>query len=39
MTETITLWINGQARDVSSPTDTPLLLVLRNDLGMTGARF
>lgn len=39
MTETTTLWINGEAREVSSPTDTPLLLVLRNDLGMTGARY
>jgi nicotinate dehydrogenase subunit A len=39
MTDTFTLQINGAARQVSASADTPLLSVLRNDLGMTGARF
>src|SRR5262245_27571912 len=37
---TITLQVNGAARtvEVSDP-DTPLLYLLRNDLGLTGAKF
>jgi isoquinoline 1-oxidoreductase alpha subunit len=34
-----TVQINGQARSVSSPEDTPLLWVLRDELGMTGTKF
>jgi isoquinoline 1-oxidoreductase subunit alpha len=34
-----TIQINGQARLVNSPEDTPLLWVLRDELGMTGAKF
>ena len=36
--ETLTLTINGTARQVRAEPDTPLLLVLRNELGLTGAR-
>jgi nicotinate dehydrogenase subunit A len=37
---TITLQVNGAARtiEISDP-DTPLLYVLRNDLGLTGTKF
>ncbi len=31
--------INGERRSVSAAPDTPLLYVLRNDLGLTGSRF
>ena len=31
--------INGQRRRVDAAPDTPLLYVLRNDLGLTGSRF
>jgi isoquinoline 1-oxidoreductase alpha subunit len=34
-----TIQINGQTHSVSSPEDTPLLWVLRDELGMTGAKF
>jgi isoquinoline 1-oxidoreductase alpha subunit len=34
-----TVQINGQARSVSAPEDTPLLWVLRDELGMTGTKF
>ena len=34
-----TLQINGQAREIASPADTPLLWVLRDELGMTGTKF
>jgi len=35
----ISLTINGQARDVDAPPDTPLLWVLRDLLGLTGTKF
>lgn len=31
--------INGQTRAVESPPDTPVLWVLRDELGMTGTKF
>ena len=31
--------VNGAEREVSAAPDTPLLYVLRNDLGLTGTRF
>ncbi|AZG08211.1 (2Fe-2S)-binding protein [Pigmentiphaga sp. H8] len=33
------LQINGQARDVDVPGETPLLWTLRDELGMTGTKF
>ena len=33
------LQINGQEHDVSSPPDTPLLWVLRDELGLTGTKY
>ena len=33
------LWINGGSRPVQSPVETPLLWVLRDELGMTGTKF
>jgi nicotinate dehydrogenase subunit A len=33
------LEVNGERRSVSAPPDTPLLYVLRNDLGLVGSRF
>ena len=33
------LHINGAAREVDAAPDTPLLYVLRNDLGLVGSRF
>lgn len=35
----ITLTVNGQARQVEAEADTPLLWVLRDELGLTGTRF
>ena len=35
----ITLRINGADLEVGSPPDTPLLYVLRNELGLTGPKF
>ena len=35
----ITLTVNGQPRQVSAEGDTPLLWVLRDELGLTGTRF
>ena len=35
----ITLTVNGSARQVQTTDDTPLLYVLRNDLGLTGPQF
>jgi nicotinate dehydrogenase subunit A len=35
----IKLHVNGQPSQVSASADTPLLYVLRNDLGLTGPRF
>ncbi|EGI78137.1 (2Fe-2S)-binding protein [Hylemonella gracilis] len=34
-----TITINGKARSVSSAAETPLLWVLRDELGMTGTKF
>lgn len=31
--------VNGERRDVAAAPDTPLLYVLRNDLGLPGTRF
>ena len=39
MTETVSLRVNGAAVDVAAPPNTPLLYVLRNDLGLRGTRF
>ena len=33
------LTINGKPHDVNAPPDTPLLWVLRDELGMTGTKF
>ena len=33
------LSVNGQARIVESPADTPLLWVLRDELGLTGTKY
>lgn len=33
------LIVNGQAREVDAAPDTPLLWVLREDLGLTGAKY
>jgi nicotinate dehydrogenase subunit A len=33
------LEVNGERRNVSAAPDTPLLYVLRNDLGLVGSRF
>jgi len=35
----IRLTVNGQQRDVTVDPETPLLYVLRNDLGLTGTKF
>ena len=35
----ITLLVNGRRREVGADPDTPLLYVLRNDLGLRGPRF
>jgi nicotinate dehydrogenase subunit A len=35
----LTIQVNGQALDVQSTPDTPLLYVLRNELGLHGPRF
>jgi len=35
----VTMKINGKVRPVSAPADTPLLWVLRDELGMTGTKF
>ena len=34
-----TLTVNGEPRQVQAPPDTPLLHVLRNQLGLKGSRF
>ncbi|NWA43871.1 (2Fe-2S)-binding protein [Pseudomonas reactans] len=36
---TVTLEVNGQKNDVSAMADTPLLLVLRNDLQLNGPKY
>lgn len=38
-TRTFTLQVNGQDRTVHAQDNTPLLYVLRNDLGLKGTRF
>jgi nicotinate dehydrogenase subunit A len=35
----VDIQINGERRSVSAAPDTPLLYVLRNDLGLVGSRF
>ena len=35
----IRLIVNGQSREVAADPETPLLYVLRNDLGLTGTKF
>jgi nicotinate dehydrogenase subunit A len=37
--ETFTVQVNGGRHEVTCPRDTPLLYVLRNDLGLMGPRF
>lgn len=37
--ETLTLTVNGEARDVTCDPATPLLYILRNDLDLTGAKL
>lgn len=39
MTESFPLTVNGERVRVDAEPDTPLLSVLRNDLGLTGPRF
>jgi nicotinate dehydrogenase subunit A len=39
MTQTITLNVNGSAREVAAAEDAPLLYALRNDLNLKGTRF
>jgi nicotinate dehydrogenase subunit A len=36
---TITLKVNGQAHTVTAEPDTPLLYILRNDIGLSGPKF
>jgi isoquinoline 1-oxidoreductase alpha subunit len=35
----VNLTINGQTRRIAAPADTPLLWVLRDELGLTGTKF
>ena len=35
----VTVTVNGVRRELSAPTDTPLLYVLRNDLDLSGPQF
>jgi nicotinate dehydrogenase subunit A len=35
----VKLEVNGKSREVAAAPDTPLLYVLRNDLGLAGTRF
>ena len=35
----ITLNVNGQSRDVDADPDTPLLWIVREDLGLTGTKY
>jgi nicotinate dehydrogenase subunit A len=39
MAETFELVVNGKARQVEAAADTPLIHVLRNQLGLTGTRY
>ena len=36
---TVRLIVNGEAHEISAAPETPLLYVLRNDLGLTGPKF
>lgn len=36
---TLMLQVNGKAREVQADAETPLLYVLRNDLGLVGTRY
>ena len=37
--ETLSLWVNGHRHELKVDPTTPLLYILRNDLGLTGAKF
>lgn len=39
MADTFSLQVNGMRHDVECEPDTPLLYVLRNDIGLTAAKF
>jgi nicotinate dehydrogenase subunit A len=39
VTDRFKLSVNGAAVEIEAPADTPLLYVLRNDLGLKGTRF
>jgi len=39
MAERFTLRVNGRASEVAAEPNTPLLYILRNDLGLKGTRF
>lgn len=39
MSDSLTLTVNGQSHPIRSGPSTPLLTVLRNELGLTAARF
>ncbi len=39
MTELVRLRVNGRVHEVRAEPDTPLLYILRNDLGLTAAKF
>ena len=39
MAETLRIRVNGVEREVSAEPSTPLLYILRNDLGLKGTRF
>ena len=39
MPEAIRIKVNGELREVTAHPDTPLLYILRNDLGLKAARF
>ena len=39
MPQTFRLNVNGTVNDVTAEADTPLLYVLRNDLGLNGSKF
>ena len=39
MNEVARIKVNGKSREVTAPRETPLLEVLRDDLGLTGAKY
>ncbi len=39
MAETFELTVNGEVRHIEAEADLPLIYVLRNELGLTGARY